>query len=502
MAMKLNLIIGFSFIVLAGVLLTLSLTNRLGNGWLGQADKVASIVSFVIAVVAFINPFSGVEKSGSQNVTIGDGNRQVQVGQSQNGDVTFGDTSTSAERRADNAADQIKAENLRNFSELAVLIQTIEGMPPEPFWDKRRTNETELAYQDRAANYFRDYVSGVNDQIKLLKFSTSVYDAYQRDLAHNGQTARRTQQVYDAQIEAVDSFNRLRSGLQNRAGSTQSDVERTEAVRVLHQEMLANSKMMLSQAAAHFSLVADTDEMNRLADSFSVIGIDANWKMGQDGYRTGMELASAFNKARMAVLRGSIESKVSGTEREISRRINDPYLIRIRELAGLPKDLTREELWRLQNTEINRTEQDPLELFKLANFSYAEMDGAASILYFQRALETNQLSPAQAKYARSSIHRIQNPDFYEGSLGVMLVNLQGGSNFAQAGLAVGDVIVSIDGQTVNEPLEIASALAQTSNERLVFKVIRGDEKLTVQVSSRQSGGAALSQLILLNAVQV
>lgn len=501
--MKPNLIISVGFIVLAAVLIYLSFTNKLGNGWLDKVDKVASVVSLVIAIVAFINPFSDDGKASDQQVTVGNNNRQVNIGQAQDGSsVTIGDTSTSADQRSDTAAEQINAEVLRNFSQLAILIQMVEGLPPEEFWDKRRANETELAYQDRAANHFRDYIQDIDDQIKLLKFSTSSYAAYRRDLSHTPKVAQRTEQVYDAHDEVVDSFARLHSGLQHLLGLNLSDVERTAQSSSLHQEKLANAKMMLSQAAAHFSLVAESDEMNLLADSFSLIGIDSQWASGRDGYRTGMELASRFTTEKVAIFEARLNPENSATRREIDRRINDPYLIRLRELAGLSTELTRNELQRLQNTELNTTEQDPLKLFQLANFSYLEMDGAAAVIYFQRALDTGELSSKQAQYARASIHRIQNPDYYEDSLGVMIVNIEADSSFAQVGLAVGDVIVSADGQVVNEPLEIATALAQSSNDRLVLKVIRGDQKLAIAVPTRQSAGAALTQLILLNAVQV
>lgn len=158
--MKLNLVIGFGFIALAAVLIYLSITNRLGEGWLDRADKVASVVSLAIAIVAFINPFSDGGKASDQQVTVGDHTSgQINIGQARDGSsVTIGNTSTSANQRAEIAAEQVNAEILRNFSQFAGLIQMVEGLPPEEFWDKRRSNETELAYQDRATDHFRDYI--------------------------------------------------------------------------------------------------------------------------------------------------------------------------------------------------------------------------------------------------------------------------------------------------------------------------------------------------------
>jgi len=502
--MKINIIIGIGFCILAALLLYLSLTNKL-TGWLDNADKVASVVSLVVAIVAFINPFDNDAGSNrQQSVSVGKSNGSVNIGQAQSGgSVIIGDASTSADRRANAALEEIKDEALGNFNSFALLIQTLETLPAKEFWDKRRVNESELAYQDRATQAFRDHVSHINGQIKLLQFSKNSYQTYQRDLSHNKEAAKHIKSVYTAQDEVADSFSRLTSDFQHLIALEHTDVERTEQAISLQQERLTHAKMVFSQSAASFSKVATPEEVLRLADSYSMIGIDVQLQPGQEGYKTGMGLASRFAKEKLTILQARSPNQEQAKKREIDRRITDPYLLKIRELAGLPNAFTTNELAHLETVELNTTEQDPAELFSLANFSFNEMDGGAAVFYYKRALDTGKLSERQARYAKASIHRIQNPDYYESSLGIMVLSLTEPSNFEASGLRQGDVIISVDGETVLEPLDIGLKLARTKEDALLLTVIRDDrKKMAIPVKSKQSAGALLTQLVLLNPVQL
>jgi S1-C subfamily serine protease len=174
----------------------------------------------------------------------------------------------------------------------------------------------------------------------------------------------------------------------------------------------------------------------------------------------------------------------------------------LRKATGLPPTLTEAEVHSLTNKEINQSESEPVELFQLAAFSYLESDGHASTIYFKRALATGKLSPAQARYAEISIDRLENPQNYDGSLGVMVIDLTDGGNFEQSGLKVGDVIVSFQKEVVNEPMDIASSLAKVERTQVPLSIIRDGQKQIINVQGQQPAGVKLSQLIILNAIQL
>jgi hypothetical protein len=501
--MKTNVIVGLVFVFIAILLGILSYKDILGDGWLDRADKVASIVSLLIAIVAFINPFDGLPiGSRSQNATISDGSSGVITQVGDGSQVTVGDTTTTAEQRSIDALDRVKSELLDNFSSLAVQIDTVKNQPPEPFWDMRRPNETELAYQDRAKNEFRDYERFIQSLNSQLKFSGNLTATFQKDLAFDPKVAEWATQTYEQQEEVRYSLNSYESGLQHLLSLNLTDIERTAQAKSLHLEKIANAKMALANAAASFCMIADSDDVGLLLDAFSSIGIDAQFQPGSNGYRAAKQLASKFAREKAEVLAARLPEQSAANQREIDRRINDPYLLMLRKASGLPPTLAEAEVRSLAGREINQTESEPVELFKLAAVSYLESDGRAAAIYFRRALDTGELSSTQAKYAEISIDRLKNPQNYEGSLGVMIINLTDGGSFDQSGLRVGDVIVSIQKEKVNEPMDIASYLAKVGRTPVPLTIIRDGQKQIVNVQGQQSAAATLTQLIVLNAIQL
>lgn len=502
--MKTNILVSIVFVMVAIILGFLSYKRVLGDGWLDRADKVASITSLLIAIVAFINPFGGGETaSRSQSINIGDGSSGNAIAQSgDNSPVTIGDTTTNAQKRSVDALERVKSELLDNFNNLAVQISTMEQQPPKPFWDVRRSNETELAYQDRAKDEFRDYERFIQSLNNQLKFSGNLTATFQKDLAFAPKVAKRATQTYDQQQETKDSLISLESGLQNLLSLNLTDGERTAQANSLHREKIVNAKMLLADAASYFCLIADDDDVGLMLDSFSTMGIDTQLQPGERGYKAAKRLAAKFAREKADILRENISVQSTAGQREIDRRINDPYLLMLRKATGLPSTLTEAEVNSLKNRAINQSETDPAELFQLAAFSYLESDGRAATTYFERALATGKLSSRQAQYAQASIDRLENPDRYENSLGVMIIELSAGGSFEQSGLKVGDVIVALEKEVANEPMDIASALAKAGNVKIPLTIVRNGQKQIVTVQGDQPAAAKLTQLIILNAIQL
>ena len=94
-----NVIIGIILIILCIGLAILSKAGILGDGWLDKAEKIASVVALVLALIAFINPFpqsSPPPPVENQQITIGDNSSGNIVAQSKEGDVLIGDSTISS----------------------------------------------------------------------------------------------------------------------------------------------------------------------------------------------------------------------------------------------------------------------------------------------------------------------------------------------------------------------------------------------------------------------
>ena len=269
----------------------------------------------------------------------------------------------------------------------------------------RRPNETELAFQDRAKNEFRDYERFIQSLNNQLKFSGNLTSTFQKDLAFDPKVAERATQTYEQQEEVRYSLNSYESGLQHLLSLNLTDVERTaQAKSIASWKKIANAKMALANAAASFCMIADSDDIGLLLDAFSSIGIDAQFQPGSNGYRAAKQLASKFAREKAEVLTARLPEQSAANQREIDRRINDPYLLMLRKSAGLPSTLTEAEVRSLASKEINQTEAEPVELFKLAAFSYLESDGRTAAIYFRRALDTGEAF-LDSSQVRRNIHR-------------------------------------------------------------------------------------------------
>lgn len=502
--MKTNILISIAFVLMAIVLGFLSYKKVLGDGWLDRADKIASISSLVIAIVAFVNPFSSdASASRSQSVAIGgDSNGSTIAVAGDNSPVTIGDTTTTAQKRSIDALERVKSELLDNFNHLALQIKTIEEQPPKAFWDVRRSNETELAYQDRAKDEFRDYERFIQTLNNQLKFSGNLTATFQKDLAFEPKVAQRATQTYEQQQETRDSLASLESGLQHLLSLNITDEERIAESKSLHLEKIANAKMVLADAVSYFCLIADADDVGLVLDSFSMMGIDVQLQPGNQGYKAAKRLAGKFAREKAEILSGRLPVQAAAGQREVDRRINDPYLQMLRKATGLSPTLTEAEVNSLKKREINQEEDDPAELFSLAALSYLESDGHAAIVYFERALATGELSPRQAQYAQASLDRLKNPEQYGESLGIMILDLSAGGSFEQAGLEAGDIIITLGKEVANEPMDIASALGKTGNSKLPLTIIRNGQKQILTVQGNQPASAKLTQLVILNAIQL
>jgi hypothetical protein len=505
--MRLNIILGITFILVAFALATLSWLGIFKDTWLGKADKIASVVALLIAITMFFLPSRNNPDTARINpqIQIGDNAQGNIIGQSGTGDVNIGDTTTSAKQRADSALPLIKNELLDNFSHLSVLVQTISNRAPVPYWDTRRPGETEFAYQERAKNEFRSYQQEIEQYLRdtQRRYSKNVFVSQQVNIAYYPEQTEQIRGIYTELDETIDTFSELLSGLQHIASLNLSDFERSQEGQLLHQEKIIDAKMTLVYAAAKFCLIIEQDiEARMLNDALNLAGISVTLKPGSDGYQAGMQLASEFAQEKARILEQRFALPTTMNYQQIDKQINDPYLIMLRKAVGLPETLTEDEVQRLMSKELDLDEEDPAELFKYAVFSYLEFDGRAAVAYFRKTLESGELSELQAMFANISIDRLENPDRYDGSIGIMIARLTDNGNFQRSGLMVGDVIIAVNNEIVNEPYDIASALAQSPTEQVLLTVLRNEHKIIISVKRHEPAGALVTQLIVLNGVQL
>ncbi|MBD2458405.1 hypothetical protein H6G80_30605 [Nostoc sp. FACHB-87] len=419
------------------------------------------------------------------------------------GNYIEGDTTTSAGQRAINAFKEIKAELENNFLHLSLAIQAVEKNSPQKFWDIRRANETELAYQDRARSYFQEYINSINTEIRLFNFSEATYQSYKRDLSHNNELADFIRKTYERMYEIKDSFARLERGLIHILSLNLSDYERTLQSASLHQEHITNTKINLVNAAAYFCFIlSEPVDANILAEALQGACINLDLQPGEQGYKKAMQMVAQFSQEKVAILQARLKVVNTAKQREVERRITDPYLIMLRQASGLPLILSQGEVFALQNKIINIDEQDPEELFKLAALSYLESDGHASIFYFERALESTKLSSRLRQFAQLSVNRLQYPEIYEDSIGIMVMKIIPNGNFDRAGLLEEDILVSLNGKILTEPMEIASELGKNEDNHLILNIIRQNKSLSKIIKGGESAGASLTQLIILNVFQL
>ena len=412
-------------------------------------------------------------------------------------------SSTTRDKDAKVAVEQVRKEIFNNFINLSILIKIIDQKMPTPFWDKRRANETELAYQDRAKSYFRDYQHEIRIYLQESKYSQAVYQSYQRNLSYLSSDLREhIENVYHNFDEIVDSFNRFETGLTHILSLDLTDSERnTKSIR-LHQEKIVNAKIAIVSAAAQFCLIL-TNEVDAkiLSEHLELTNIKLKLKHGKEGYQVAMQEVFKLSHEK-AMIFSTLTVSNSAGKREIERRIEDPYLVMLRKAVGLGEKLSEDEIFSLQNKKTNMEEKEPSELFKLAAFSYLESDGHGAIFYYERALKAERLSPILKQYAQLSLDRLNSPEKYESSIGIMIFKINPGGSFDKAGLKVGDVLVSLDGETLYEPMDIASKFGKEEKSPFLLKLIRNNEPLKIVVDSGESVGAVLTQLIVLNAIQL
>lgn len=452
----------------------------------------------LIGLVTLAFSFSSTEKDNS-------GQNSISINQSNinSPHAVIGDPTNTAKDRFEKSQLIIKNEIINNFSDLSNIVFLVSSKTPKPFLDKRRPNETELMYQDRAKNNFRNYIDDISKTINFSRFSQLAYSSNRTNISYSIEADQNIEKIYFWQNESLDSLKGLVSALQNLMNlPISSDTERTERAKLISKEIILDAKRTLATALSFFSTVANQQDALMLnATLVSLSEKDTyTFAEGVKGFQDAMRLAGSFVEEKTMLL--TSQTIQIAKKREISRLITDPYLVMLRQQAGLPSTLTEGELMILQSKEINTNETDPSKLVEMAGLAYLESDGEATKTYLARALAHPELNSQQNLMLQAAIKRLENPNIYEGSLGILVLDIEKGGAFENSNIKYGDVLIKIDEKPIDDPFEIANKLANLTTNHMLVTLLRNNEKLIMKVNTGKSANATITTLIIFNKAKI
>lgn len=415
--------------------------------------------------------------------------------------INIGDSSTSAQKRYESGYFLIKEEIISNYSVLSILIKSLQDNKPEKFWDIRKPNESEDTYQERAKSFYLEYQTFIFQMIKKFPISQEVYNTHKLNLSHNPEIADSIQKSYYWLTETYGNLIAYSDSLQHNISLGYRNVEMYYRNDLLCREKYVNARILLLQSIEKF-LTAYPNENNAVA----LICYDLNFTI-TSGSNKFDKKAIQSELSRLYKEKGSIiEESIKKPLRieEIERLIKDPYLLMIRKSIGLTNTLTEAEVFGLISKQIDKSITVSSDLLSAAAFSYIESDGIASIFYLKKALANDNFSETIKIFIEKSIERLENPDIYEGSIGLIILEIDNTSILKQKGLNVGDIVYKMNGELLIEPLDISSMLAKTKKEEdILFEVYKPEDQIKrIAISGSSTIGCKLSQLVTLNAFQL
>ena len=401
------------------------------------------------------------------------------------------------------------------FNELGSNVQTIgtlvsaieDGSSLYPFekYEKRRVNETELAYRERAKNHYRDYFSYVKSFLEKFPVSDSTWKAHQNDLLTIGEKdISKLRSAYEHINLAMDYFQRYVASVQNTISLTYSDPEAFANITSQRAEKMASVKTELCTVAASIVLLARSDEdLLPLRLGLETAGIkNIPITRGSEGAKYFSEKAAEYQKDKTKIIADSVQKLDVAADRHISAIVNDPYLKLMRRTLGLSESLSEAEVYGRKIKKLDPEENDLSKLLSLAYTSYAEADGENAIVYFERAAKLKELPPNIKKYLEASIHRLKKPDEFGESLGFMIMDIDKKGLFSKSGFLVNDILIGINDKSLIEPTDISVALGRSPDHPFLVKLVRNGGKMELTVKPGKSAGATITQLVAFGQVRL
>lgn len=400
-------------------------------------------------------------------------------------------------KKAVSALDAVLLEVGNNIINLTSLINSIETTSVGNYTknNPRRVNETELSYRERINNQYRDYQNYVNQFYDLFPIKQDAFQAYRNVLAPlKNNSLGLLEKIYESISLSNESIFSYKNDVSHCISLNYSDAE---ASSYLHSQILIRS------ASAKNYLCETYSNLCRLAIEYPNVllsHVPTNFE--------GIHVAADANQARLFAEKGvcflreksdeyaKLSNKLKGAKlRDVERRISDPFLLYIRKLNGLGGELSEANVWSLEKKELSPEKNDPKTLLHLVYTSFIEGDGQFTKIYLERMKSCSGISSEMMRWVEASINRIENPDMFGESLGIMVMEIEKDGLFDKAGIFVGDIIYELNGSPIHEPEEISRALGWTSEHSFLLTIFRDKKTITKPITPGRSAGALTLALI-------
>lgn len=410
--------------------------------------------------------------------------------------------------RANAAFSLILKEAASNLTSIGITISSLdedEMFAPFGKYEKRRVNETEMAYIERSRNHYRDYYLYIKSAFDKGSFSESTWAAHKSELLTLGANSSEKFENLILHIEwARDFIQRYLDDVQHVISLELPDAESHARIIAAKTEKMASARIEICNAiSVAEGLVRNNNELYQFHLALESAGIKGlQLTQGEVGIKQVMKKSLEYHNIKMETLKTSTNSKIPTSEIAITRKINDPYLRLLRRTMGMSEELTDADIYHLSKKTIDPEAHDFSRLLVLASTSFIEGDGEDAIVYLERAKALNDLTENIKAYLNASIHRLENPDEFGESLGFMVMDIDIVGNFAQSGIQLSDILIGIDDKPLIEPTDISSALARTSDHPFVLKLVRNGRRIEVAIKPGKSAGATITQLVAFGQVRL
>jgi hypothetical protein len=412
------------------------------------------------------------------------------------------------DERAEAAFSAVLNELGSNVGNIGLLVSAIEdnsSLQPFEKYEKRRVNETELAYRERAKNHYRDYYSNIKSFLEKFPISDSTWKAHQNDLLTSGENnISKFRSTYGHVNSAMDYLKRYVENVQEIITLDYSDPESYSKISSERAEKIASVKFELCNVVATVALLAhNNEELFPFQFGLEQAGIkDAPLIQGNEGASLLIKKSIEFQKDKSKAISEAIPKLNAAADTHISTTINDPYLKLLRRTIGKSESLTEADIYHLKIKKLDPEDKDFSKLLGLAYISYFEADGENAIVYLERATKIKGLPNNIQNYLNASIHRLRNPDEFGESLGFMIMDIDKRGLFAKSGFQLKDILISIDDKPLIEPTDISSSLAHNSDHPFLIRLVRNGRKMELAVKPGKSAGATITQLVAFGQVRL
>ncbi|MEM1324030.1 MAG: PDZ domain-containing protein [Bacteroidota bacterium] len=449
------------------------------------------------------------------------------------------------------AVEVIKEEVLEGCTEMAGLVWGVSRMVPKAYFE-REAREFNRDYQHKVKEHYENYLGELDRIIHEYPLNTDVFKTYKLNLRDQAQATAFTS-VYDHLKEANQQLLDWQKQLQELLSYTINNETFAQKITLKQQQKIVEARIALAKAGSEFVLLLQNEtDIYLLNNALNMADFQISEKAPKKIWQQLQQRLAQLHREKQELLEqaSGIPSLISqnisppkdttkpkadqlmdkadsimnklyqeGTlvteeelvritapkaQRNLSGQIRNPYLQKNRAEQGLPPDqLTLAEKQRLNRKALDTTTTEPSGLLTLAVLAFFESDEEGVKYYLQKALKSPQLSPVQRQFFELSLQRMEEPDLYGESIGVMVLRILPGGALQAAGLLPGDVLFKVNGEYVQNTADISKLIVGKAREDVhFFEFYREGRYKSKSVPSNQLLGAQLSPLITWEPMQM